>query len=132
MSETVCVTGYFNPIDASHIDYFKRAKRVSGADKLMVLVKDDPLGKATKVLRELKCVDTVIQVEETFRKTLDTLEKVPDFYCVGRHFNQRDIDACEHFDIQVIQGVELESDTWLRVLFRKIWESVEYLLYNHI
>ena len=132
-SETVCVSGYFHPIEASHVDYLKLAKRTSGADKLMVLVKDDPTGKKARVLSEFKCVDVVIPVEEdTVCTTLEKMERPPTYYCAGRHFNQRELEVCDRLDIQVIKGLDLESETWLGVFFRKIWVSVEYLLYNHI
>jgi glycerol-3-phosphate cytidylyltransferase-like family protein len=133
---SVCVSGYFNPIEASHVEYFKRAKRTTGADKLVVLVKNDPGGKKARVLSEFKCVDSVISVTEdmddTVCKTLENMEDPPDYYCIGRHFNQVELDLCDRLDIQVIKGLDVETETWLGVFFRKVWISVEYLLYNHI
>ena len=131
-SETVCVSGYFDPIKASHVDYLKKARKLSGADRLLVLVKDDPFGQKAKVLSEFKCVDEVLVVtEDTEFKTLEKMATPPDYYCVGRHFNREEIEMCDRLDIQVIQGLD-ETETWLGVLFRKIWNTVEYLLYNHI
>ncbi len=44
MEKIVCVSGYFNPIHAGHIEYFEKSRKLG--DKLVVIVNNDKKGSS--------------------------------------------------------------------------------------
>ena len=153
-----CVSGYFDPVHVGHLEYFKNAKKSTGSDYLIVIVNNDdqatlkkgrpfmPLDERMKILSEFRCVDQVVRSVDTDRtvcNTLETLSPKPDFFCNGGDQTNQSIPEgpiCEKLKITLVDGLghKIQSSSWLiegtkeKTFFQKIWDLVEYLLYNHI
>ena len=92
----VCVSGYFDPIHVGHIEYFKKSKTIG--TKLMVIVNNDqqavlkkgkafmPCKERMDIIRELKCVDYVVESidnDRTVCATLLQVEPKTHYFCNG-------------------------------------------------
>jgi cytidyltransferase-like protein len=126
-----CVSGYFDPIHIGHIEYFKLSKK--SADKLMVIVNNDeqaklkkgkhfmPVDERIEIIKELKCVDYVVKsvdLDRTVRKTLETVEPRPTYFCNGGDQNNHSIpeaEICEKLGIVLLDGFgdKIQSSSWL-------------------
>jgi len=131
MVKIVCVSGYFDPIHIGHIEYFKLSKKIG--DKLMVIVKNDlqaelkkgksfmPFKERIKIIKELRCVDFVIESidkDRTICKTLERVEPKPDYFCNGGDQNNNTIpetDVCLQRGIELRDGFgeKIQSSSWL-------------------
>ena len=127
----VCVSGYFDPIHIGHIEYFKLSKKIG--DKLMVIVNNDhqatlkkgkpfmPVKERMEIIKELTCVDYVVESidqDRTVCETLRTVEPKPDFFCNGGDQNNNSIPEapiCKELNIQLIDGLgeKIQSSSWL-------------------
>ena len=131
MSKIVCVSGYFDPIHVGHIEYFQRSKSIG--DKLMVIVNNDhqailkkgkefmPFAERVKIIKELKCVDIVVESIDTDRTVCETLRTVspkPHYFCNGGDQNNDTIpeaQVCRDFNIELRDGFgeKIQSSSWL-------------------
>jgi cytidyltransferase-like protein len=127
----VCVSGYFDPIHIGHIEYFKLSKKIG--NKLMVIVNNDiqtclKKGKAfmsvkerIQIIKELKCVDYVVESidkDRTVCKTLKKVEPKPDYFCNGGDQNNNTIPegpVCLERNIELKDGFgdKIQSSSWL-------------------
>ena len=131
MSKVVCVSGYFDPLHIGHIQYFKKSKEIG--DKLIVIVNNDhqaclkkgkpfmPCKERVEVVKELRCVDMVVESidnDRTVIKTLESMEPKPDFFCNGGDQNNNtipEIDICLKRGIELRDGFgeKIQSSSWL-------------------
>jgi len=127
----VCVSGYFDPIHIGHIEYFKLSKKIG--DKLMVIVNNDhqatlkkgkpfmPVKERMEIIKELTCVDYVVESidqDRTVCETLRTVEPKPDFFCNGGDQNNNTIpegSVCVERGIELRDGFggKIQSSSWL-------------------
>lgn len=89
-SRVVLVTGGFDPIHSGHISYFKSAAELG--DILVVGVNSDEWLKRKKteyfltvteraaIIKELRCVDKVIEFEDDDNSAKDAIRKVLEMY----------------------------------------------------
>ena len=131
MDKIVCVSGYFDPIHIGHLEYFKKSKKIG--TKLMVIVNNDeqailkkgkpfmPVDERVKLIKEFRCVDFVVKsidTDRTVRKTLETVQPKPDFFCNGGDQNNNTIpeyDVCNNRGIELRDGFgdKIQSSSWL-------------------
>ena len=131
MEKIVCVSGYFDPIHIGHIEYFKKSKEIG--TKLMVIVNNDhqatlkkgrpfmPCKERMELIKELRCVDIVVESidsDRTVCKTLSTVEPKPDFFCNGGDQNNNTIPegpVCQSRNIELRDGFgeKIQSSSWL-------------------
>ncbi len=131
MSKIVCVSGYFDPIHIGHIEYFKKSKEIG--EELIVIVNNDfqaklkkgkyfmPCKERIEIIKELKCVDKVIEsidIDRTVCKTLESLNPKPNFFCNGGDQNNNTIpetDVCNKYNIELKDGFgqKIQSSSWL-------------------
>tara|TARA_B110001469_G_C9618169_1_gene307935 strand:+ start:1295 stop:1708 length:414 start_codon:yes stop_codon:yes gene_type:complete len=131
MNKIVCVSGYFDPIHIGHIEYFKKSKELG--DELIVIVNNDfqaklkkgkyfmPCEERIKIIKELNCVDKVIEsidIDRTVCKTLESLNPKPNFFCNGGDQNNNTIpetDVCNKYNIELRDGFgqKIQSSSWL-------------------
>lgn len=127
----VCVSGYFDPIHVGHIEYFKKSKTIG--TKLMVIVNNDqqailkkgkafmPCKERMDIIRELKCVDYVVESidnDRTVCATLLQVEPKPHYFCNGGDQNNDSIPegpACISRQIEMRDGFgeKIQSSSWL-------------------
>lgn len=127
----VCVSGYFDPLHIGHLEYFKKSKKIG--NKLMVIVNNDkqailkkgkyfmPLKERVEIIKELRCVDIVVEsidIDRTVCETLRTVEPKPDFFCNGGDQNNNTIpekSVCEKRNIEQRDGFgdKIQSSSWL-------------------
>ena len=86
----VLATGGYDPIHSGHIEYFKAARRLG--DKLIVGVNSDAwltrkknrpfmsVADRVKIVEELKCVDSVIEFDDSDGTACDAIRKVKSMY----------------------------------------------------
>ena len=155
-SNTVaCVSGYFDPVHVGHIEYFKMAKRASGARHLVVIVNNDeqarlkkgqsfmPLEERMKIISEFRCVDQVvasIDVDRTVCRTLESMGAYVDFFCNGgdqRNYNIPEAVICSKLKIGLIDklGDKIQSSSWLltknkKTFWQSIWDLVKDFLHS--
>ena len=131
-TETIaCVSGYFDPIHAGHIEYFKKSKSI--ADKLLVIVNNDeqavlkkgkafmPVDERIRIIEDLRCVDYVAKSEDTDRTVCKTLAKISlpiTYFCNGGDQNNHTIpeaEICEKLGIELRDGFgeKIQSSSWL-------------------
>ena len=90
----VCVSGYFNPLHAGHIEYFEKSRSLG--TKLIVIVNNDKQSMLKKgssfmteserllIIRSLKIVDFAVLSIDEDRTVCKTLESVrPDIFSNG-------------------------------------------------
>lgn len=131
MSKIVCVSGYFDPLHVGHIEYFQRSKSIG--DTLMVIVNNDrqallkkgkefmPFAERLKIIKELRCVDIVVESIDTDRTVCETLRSVspkPHYFCNGGDQNNDTIpeaDICHDLNIELRDGFgeKIQSSSWL-------------------
>ena len=131
MDKIVCVSGYFDPIHIGHIEYFKMSKQIG--NKLMVIVNNDeqaklkkgkpfmPVKERIEIIKELRCVDIVVESidqDRTVCKTLETVEPKPDYFCNGGDQNNNTIpetEVCVKRQIELRDGFgdKIQSSSWL-------------------
>ena len=125
----VCVSGYFNPLHAGHIEYFEKSKALG--DKLIVIVNNDkqsflkkgssfmPENERLTIVRSLRIVDFAILSIDEDRTVCKTLESVrPDVFSNGGDQTNDSIPegpVCEKLGIQMIDGLgdKIQSSSWL-------------------
>ena len=129
MEKIVCVSGYFNPLHAGHIEYFEKSKKL--ADKLIVIVNNDkqsflkkgssfmPENERLKIIRSLKIVDMAVLSIDEDRTVCRTLASVrPDIFTNGGdQFNDiiPEKSICEKLGITLVDGLgeKIQSSSWL-------------------
>jgi cytidyltransferase-like protein len=125
----VCVSGYFNPLHAGHIEYFEKSKALG--DKLIVIVNNDkqsflkkgssfmPENERLTIIRSLRIVDFAILSIDEDRTVCKTLESVrPHVFSNGGDQTNDSIPegpVCEKLGIQMIDGLgdKIQSSSWL-------------------
>ena len=120
MKETiVVVSGYFDPIHAGHIEYFKLAKELG--DKLIVILNNDeqsklkkgkyfmPLEERKEIVKAIRYVDDVFVSIDKDRTVCKSLEKInPHIFAEGGdRFSHEipDAEICKKLGIKIIDGV---------------------------
>ena len=120
MKETiVVVSGYFDPIHAGHIEYFKLAKELG--DKLIVILNNDeqsklkkgkyfmPLEERKEIVKAIRYVDDVFVSIDKDRTVCKSLEKInPDIFAEGGDRFSHEIpeaEICKKLGIKIIDGV---------------------------
>ncbi len=129
MEKIVCVSGYFNPLHAGHIEYFEKSKKLG--DKLIVIVNNDkqsmlkkgssfmPEDERLKIIRSLKIVDMAVLSIDDDRTVCKTLESVRPhvFANGGDQFNNSipEKAICEKLGIILSDGLgdKIQSSSWL-------------------
>ena len=125
----VCVSGYFNPLHAGHIEYFEKSKALG--DKLIVIVNNDkqsflkkgssfmPENERLTIIRSLRIVDFAILSIDEDRTVCKTLESVrPHVFSNGGDQTNDSIPegpVCEKLGIEMIDGLgdKIQSSSWL-------------------
>ncbi len=136
MEKIVCVSGYFNPLQAGHIEYFEKSKKLG--DKLVVIVNNDkqsmlkkgssfmPEDERLKIVRSLKIVDMAVLSIDDDRTVCKTLESVrPHIFANGGdQFNEciPEKTICEKLGILLSDGLgdKIQSSSWLLEKAKKI------------
>ena len=125
----VCVSGYFNPLHAGHIEYFEKSKALG--DKLIVIVNNDkqsflkkgssfmPENERLAIIRSLRIVDFAILSIDEDRTVCKTLESVrPHVFSNGGDQTNDSIPEgpiCEKLGIEMVDGLgdKIQSSSWL-------------------
>lgn len=125
----VCVSGYFNPLHAGHIEYFEKSRSLG--TKLIVIVNNDKQSMLKKgssfmteserlrIIRSLKIVDFAVLSIDEDRTVCKTLESVrPDIFSNGGdQFNDTipERSVCEKYGISLVDkmGEKIQSSSWL-------------------
>ena len=125
----VCVSGYFNPLHAGHIEYFEKSRSLG--TKLIVIVNNDKQSMLKKgssfmteserlrIIRSLKIVDFAVLSIDEDRTVCKTLESVrPDIFSNGGdQFNDTipERSVCEKYGISLVDkmGDKIQSSSWL-------------------
>lgn len=127
--KVIAVSGYFDPIHAGHIEYFKLAKELG--DKLVVILNNDEqiylkktkpfmsLEERKKILEAIKYVDEVyvsIDDDETVCKSLKVI--MPAIFAKGGDRFKDEIpekEICEELGIEVVDslGKKIQSSSEL-------------------
>jgi len=129
MEKIVCVSGYFNPIHAGHIEYFEKSKQLG--DKLVVIINNDkqailkkgstfmPENERLKIVRSLKIVDFAVLSIDEDRTVCKTLESIrPHFFTNGGDQKNNIIpekEVCDRLGITLVDGMgdKIQSSSWL-------------------
>jgi cytidyltransferase-like protein len=127
--QIVCVSGYFNPLHAGHIEYFEKSKALG--TKLIVIVNNDKqsmLKKGSsfmnenerlKIIRSLRIVDMAVLAIDDDRTVCKTLESVrPHIFTNGGDQSNEIIpekQICEKLNIKLVDGMgdKIQSSSWL-------------------
>ena len=134
--KAIIVSGYFNPIDKGHLEYFNNAKAM--ADKLFVIVNNDHQRalKGSKefqdenermiIVSNIKAVDKAILSIDTDRTVSATIKMIAQQF--GEEFelgfanggdqNNDTIperSVCEQMNLTLIDGLgdKIQSSSWL-------------------
>ena len=115
----VCASLYADPIHSGHIEYLKLSRDLG--DRLIVIVNNDIQAKLKKgkvfikcsermkILRELRCVDMVVESIDVDRSVCQSLEMLrPDIFTNGGdQFNNAIPEAkvCEKLNITLVDGL---------------------------
>jgi len=118
-AKIVCASLYADPIHSGHIEYLKLSKKLG--DKLLIIVNNDnqailkkgkvflECSERMKILRELKCVDMVVESIDEDRSVCRTLEMIrPDVFTNGGdQFNDAIPEAgiCKQLGIELVDGL---------------------------
>jgi glycerol-3-phosphate cytidylyltransferase/D-beta-D-heptose 7-phosphate kinase/D-beta-D-heptose 1-phosphate adenosyltransferase len=129
MEKIICVSGYFNPLHAGHIEYFEKSKKLG--DKLVVIVNNDkqsilkkgssfmPEDERLKIIRSLKIVDMAVLSIDDDRTVCKTLTSIrPNIFTNGGdQFNDiiPEKTICENLGIELVDGLgeKIQSSSWL-------------------
>lgn len=143
----VVASGYFDPLHYGHVEYLQRSKEKG--DKLIVIVNNDrqsklkkgfvvtPARERVKLIRELECVDMVIESideDRTVCKTLAILH--PHIFANGGDQTNANIPeavVCRELGIEMIDGLgdKVQSSRWIisemqsALLSEKVQEYLE-------
>lgn len=125
----ICVSGYFNPLHAGHIEYFEKSKALG--TKLIVIVNNDKQSMLKKgssfmnenerlrIIRSLKVVDFAVLSIDEDRTVCKTLESIRPhiFTNGGDQFNDiiPEKTICEKYNIALVDkmGEKIQSSSWL-------------------
>lgn len=136
MEKIVCVSGYFNPLHAGHIEYFEKSKLLG--TKLVVIVNNDkqailkkgstfmPEQERLKIIRSLRIVDMAVLSVDEDRTVCKTLRSVrPHIFANGGdQFNDiiPEKPICEELNIELADGLgnKIQSSSWLLENAKKI------------
>lgn len=121
MYQSICVSGYFDPIHVGHLEYFQKAKALG--NELVVIVNNDHQATLKKgkpfmkdverveIVKNLKMVDRVIlsiDKDRTVCETLASMEPKPNVFCNGGdQFNDIIPESviCEKHNILLMDGL---------------------------
>ena len=121
MYQSICVSGYFDPIHVGHLEYFEKAKALG--NELVVIVNNDHQATLKKgkpfmkdverveIVKNLKMVDRVIlsiDKDRTVCETLASMEPKPNVFCNGGdQFNDIIPESviCEKHNILLMDGL---------------------------
>lgn len=119
----VVASGYFNPIHQGHVEYLQKSRALG--DKLIVIVNNDyqvmlkkgyVLQKAVhrvELVRELRCVDTVIEAADKDRSVVETLKLLhPHIFTNGGDQSNENIPEAEYCNLM---GIELVDGLGLKI-----------------
>jgi len=127
LNKIVAVSGYFAPLHRGHLNYFKEAKKLG--DLLVVIVNNDyqlarfknrkyPIEDRIEVIKELRCVDRVMESIDKDSSVCRTLERLkPDIFANGGDRTEKNIpevEVCEKLGIKMVFGVggeKIQSST---------------------
>jgi cytidyltransferase-like protein len=142
----IVISGYFDPLHWGHIEYMRQAKALG--TKLVVIVNNDrqsvlkkgmfcmPAAERVKIIRELKCVDLVVESIDEDRTVCRTLAMLHPhvFANGGDQFNSSIPEAaiCKQLGIELVDGLgaKVQSSRWiLSSLQKKLSDSkaIDYL-----
>ena len=117
----VAVAGGFDPIHIGHLRHLQMAKRLG--NHLIVMVSNDedmvrkkgycfmPLEERVEILKELKCVDEVVETKDNDGTQARTLQAIkPDIFAKGGdrtpgNMPQNEITVCNELGISIVYGV---------------------------
>ncbi|MHA1868728.1 MAG: adenylyltransferase/cytidyltransferase family protein [Candidatus Heimdallarchaeaceae archaeon] len=115
----VAASGYFNPLHAGHVEYFKLAKALG--DTLIVILNNDeqlklkgrkpfmPLEERKKILEAIKYVDEVFISIDKDKSVCKSLEKIrPDIFAKGGDRFAHEIpekQVCKELGIVIVDGL---------------------------
>jgi D-beta-D-heptose 7-phosphate kinase/D-beta-D-heptose 1-phosphate adenosyltransferase len=140
MAKIVVVSGYYSPIHAGHIEYFRMAKEFAGPDGLVYcIVNSDqqsvlkkgysfvPEKDRLEVIKAIKYIDHAvlsIDMDRTVCKTLEMMCKDGEFGKPTHFANGGDVTSgsrcpeervCESFGINLVYGLgdKIQSSSWI-------------------
>lgn len=134
----VCVSGYFDPLHAGHLDYFEAAAKYGD---LVVIVNSDEAAKRKKgyvfqkfeerkrIIESLRCVYRVSPVDDADGSVIKALREIrPDIFCNGGdrvENNTPENEVCEALGITMLWGVggENKANSSSR-LVAESWDSL--------
>ncbi len=115
----VCASLYADPLHSGHIEYLKLSRKLG--DRLIVIVNNDnqsilkkgkvfiKCSERIKIIKELRCVDMVVESIDEDRSVCRTLEMLrPDVFTNGGdQFNNAIPEAkiCEKLGITLVDGL---------------------------
>jgi len=136
MKKVIIVSGYFNPIHAGHVNYFKEAKALG--DVLVVIVNNDrqveikqsvpfmPEADRIKIIESIKYVDEVFLSVDNDSSVCESLKKIAEKYKGSELFfanggdrhkgNIPETEVLKEFNIKTADGVgggKIQSSSWL-------------------
>ena len=118
---TVCVAGAFDPVHIGHLHHLRAAKSLG--DRLVVLLNPDcdmiskkgfaflPFAERREILREMRCVDEVVEITDGDGTCAQTLAKVrPHIFAKGGDRTETnmppgELEVCENLHIKIVYGV---------------------------
>ena len=145
----VVASGYFDPLHSGHVEYLQKAKSLG--DKLIVIVNNDNQAKMKKgfsfmtaterikLVRELICVDAVVESVDEDRSVCKTLKSLhPDIFAKGGDQTVGTIPEakiCDELGIKVVDGLgdKIQSSRWLLSEIKKnLANADEKYLCEHV
>lgn len=124
------VSGYFDPLHVGHLEYFERARALTG--HLTVIVNNDaqarkkknfvfmPERERVRIVQSIGLVDKVvlsIDTDASVCQTLESIEPAPAFFCNGgdRDNNVPEAIVCQRRNITMVDGLglKIQSSSWL-------------------
>lgn len=145
----VVASGYFDPIHAGHIEYLQKAKNLG--HKLIVIVNNDKQARLKKgshlmtvverikLIRELRCVDLVIESADEDRTVCKTLSLLhPDIFAKGGDQTVHTIPEfaiCHEMNIKIVDGLgdKIQSSRDLIAQFKEnVTKMDDDYLYNQV
>lgn len=124
----VASSGYFEILHAGHIEYLRKAKELAGRDGTHVVILNSdaqclkkkgkvvmPCANKISILKELRCVDTVIVSIDEDGSVCETLKLVhPDMFVKGgdRFIGEiPEAKVCTELGIQMVDGLGEKIDS---------------------